>query len=530
MIKNKLILYLSIIVLTVFICHADRVALWPDGKIPDFQSHQIAATNKVVKAKNFNRSDHIMPHLDWFDPPKKKNGACILLITGGGYNACVDGLWIDRLAKIFTELGYVCVNLTYRTPRPEGLPIYQSAWQDGQRAVRLIRRAAKDRGFDPEKIGAIGFSAGSHMTVMLGSSSLTQAYQPIDELDKLPCHINLAIPVYTAYALTDGLTGRNTRDGDSIDVKLSDAFKFDANTCPMALFHGGTDAYSPNGSIQIYRELRRMNIPAEIHLFADRGHGFMGDPNKGENGTAFDHWIDRITEFMRQMNFDGQLGKEVDLLSRFKSDAYRKEYRKESIWPDGKIPDLQAKQNQPYLEWHMPKELKTKAIQIIYSGGGYGGNSPDSFEVAPTRRYLNEKGMTVVTLKYRSPRPLGGLAKHTTAWQDLQRTIRIVRNQAEEEGLDPNRIGIMGSSAGGHLTLMGATSSKNRSYLPIDKLDKIPCNVQWAVAIYPAYVLTDGVNGGNKHGGNEDDVRIVPEFSFDLASCPMLFIHGDKDI
>ena len=88
----------------------------------------------------------------------------------------------------------------------------------------------------------------------------------------------------------------------------------------------------------------------------------------------------------------------------------------------------------------------------------------------------------------------------------------------------------MGSSAGGHLTLMGATSSKNRAYLPIDKLDKIPCNVQWAVAIYPAYVLTDGVNGGNKNGGNEDDVRIVPEFSFDLASCPMLFIHGDKDV
>ena len=454
----------------------------------------------------------------------------MLLITGGGYNACVDGLWIDRLAKRFTDLGYVCVNLTYRTPRPIGLPIYQSAWQDGQRAVRLIRRAAKDRGFDPEKIGALGFSAGSHMTVLLATSSLTPAYQPIDELDKLPCHINMAIPVYTAYALTDGLTGRNTRNGDGIDIKLSDTFKFDANTCPMALFHGGTDVYSPNGSIQIYRELRRMKIPAEIHLFADRGHGFMGDPNKGENGTAFDHWIDRITEFMRQMNFDGQLGREVDLMSRFKSDEYRIKYRKESVWPDGKIPDLQAKQNQPYLEWHMPKELKTKAIQIIYSGGGYGGNSPDSFEVAPVRRYLNKKGMTVVTLKYRSPRPLGGLAKHTTAWQDLQRTIRIVRNQAEKEGLDSNPIGIMGSSAGGHLTLMGATSSKNRSYLAIDKLDKIPCNAQWAVAIYPAYALTDGINGGNKNGGNENDVRIAPEFSFDLATCPMLFIHGDEDV
>ena len=193
------------------------------------------------------------------------------------------------------------------------------------------------------------------------------------------------------------------------------------------------------------------------------------------------------------------------------------------------MPDEQKKQCQPYLEWHLPKELKTKAIQIIYSGGAYGGNDPDGFEVAPARRYLNEKGMTVVTVKYRTPRPQGGLAKHTTAWQDLQRAIRIVRSEAAAKGLDPDRIGIMGSSAGGHLTLMGATSSKSRSYSPIDDLDKLPCNVRWAVAIYPAYALTDGADSHNAKGGNEDDARLVPEFSFDLATCPMLFIHGDAD-
>jgi acetyl esterase/lipase len=114
----------------------------------------------------------------------------------------------------------------------------------------------------------------------------------------------------------------------------------------------------------------------------------------------------------------------------------------------------------------MPKNLKTKGIQIIYSGGGHNHNNPDALEVAPIRRYLNEQGITVVTLKYRTPRPSkeSGLAKHTTAWQDLQRTIRLVRSQAEKYGLDPNKIGIMGSSAGGHLTLMGVTSSRHQSY------------------------------------------------------------------
>jgi len=514
---------------TALACAGERVELWSEGKIPDFQPQQIAATTQEVKAPGFKAAKHAMPYLDWYEAPVEKNGACMLLISGGGYQNCCDGEWIDRVAKKLTRLGFVCVSLTYRTPRPQGLPIYQSAWDDGQRAVRRVRSEAQKRGFDPEKIGAFGFSAGSHLTVLLATSALTPAYGAIDDLDQLPCHLNWAVPVYTAYALTDGLTGPNTRDGDAIDAKLSDVFKFDAKTCPMALFHGGTDAYSPNGSTQIYRQLRRMKIPAEIHLFADRPHGFMGDPAKGEEGTAYDHWLDRVAEFLRQMNFDGRLGAEENLMARYPNDDARGEYRRESLWPEGKMPDVQKHQCQSYLEWHLPKELRTKAIQIIYSGGGYGGNDPDGFEVAPTRRFLNEKGMTVVTVKYRTPRPQGGLAKHTTAWQDLQRAVRIVRSEAPAQGLDPDRIGIMGSSAGGHLTLMGATSSKSRSYAPIDDLDKLPCNVRWAVAIYPAYALSDGEESPNAKGGNEDDARLVPEFSFDLATCPILFMHGDTD-
>jgi acetyl esterase/lipase len=155
-------------------------------------------------------------------------------------------------------------------------------------------------------------------------------------------------------------------------------------------------------------------------------------------------------------------------------------------------------------------------------------NAPGSFEVTPARRYLNDLGMTVVTLRYRSPRP-EGLSKHTTAWQDLQRAIRVVRSEAAQYGLDPDRIGIMGSSAGGHLTLMGVTSARHKSYLPVDAIDRLSCKVQWGVGIYPAYALTDGVDGHNAHGGNEDADILVPEFSFDLDTAPMLMIHGDAD-
>ena len=497
---------------------AEVQPLWPEGKIPDFQEGQIAAPSQEVQEPGFDRAAHRMPYLDWDEKPANPNGACVILISGGGYNCTCDGPAFRPLEKLLLDNGVTCVWLWYRTPRPQGAPIYQSGWEDGQRAVRLVRAAAKERGFDPERIGVLGCSAGSHLSVMLATSALTPAYEKVDEIDEIPCHVNWAIPMCVAYALTDGLTGPNVRDGDAPDVKLNPSFKFDAKTCPMCFFHGGNDIYAPNGSTQLYRQLRRMKIPAELHLDPDRGHGPVDAKKFG-----------RAIEFMRQMGFLGPVAPEADLMKRT-NDGGRGTYSgKIDIWPEGKMPDVQTNQCTPYLEWHFPKELKTKAIQIIYSGGSYMGNGPDGFEVAPARRFLNEHGMTVVTMKYRTPRPYTGLQKHVTAWQDLQRAIRIVRSQAAAKGLDPDRIGIMGSSAGGHLTLMGATSSRHRSYWPIDDLDKIPCNVQWAVAIYPAYALTDGGEKPNAKGGNEDDARPVPEFSFDLATCPILFIHGDAD-
>lgn len=493
--------------------------LWPEGKVPYFQEHQIAVPSQQAKAADFKASEHRMPYLEWEESPANANGAVMLLLSGGGYNNTCDGPAFKPLAAQLASNGVTCVWLWYRTPRPKGLEYFRTAWADGQRAVRLVRSQAAAKGLDPKRIGVMGMSAGGHLTVLLATSSMTPAYERVDELDDLPCNVNWAIAQSPAYLLTDGLGRANTRDGDAPDVKLDSCFKFDAQTCPMCMMHGGNDVYSPNGSTQVYRQLRRMKIPAELHLDADRPHCVL-KPAKFERGL----------EFMRQMGFLGPLAAEVALLDRFASDDDQAIVEKQLVWPEGKTPDVQTNQCVPYIEWHLPKVLKTKAIQIAYSGGSYNHNGPESFEVAPIRRYLNAKGMTVVTMKYRVPRPAAPLQKHVTAWQDLQRAIRLVRSQAAAKGLDPERIGIMGESAGGHLTLMGATSSKHKAYWPIDEIDKtVPCNVQWAIAIYPAYSLTDGGEKPNAQGGNEDDSRLVPEFSFDLATCPILFLHGDND-
>ena len=514
----KRIAFLLFALCAIHLVSAAKIeTVWPKGKMPHRQAHQIAAMLDEASAEGFCPDKHREAYIEWMPAPEKgvRTDACMILISGGGYFSCCDVGLVDEWNRRFTQEGIQCVKFVYRTPRPQGLPIYQTAWEDAQRAVRLIRSQARKRGIDPEKIGVVSQSAGSHLALLLATSSQTPAYEPIDALDTISCHINWAIVNSPAYVTTDAEEGTPaTRQGYGVDVKLSSIYKFDARTCPMSLHHGGADEYSPNGSTLIYRELRKRGIPAELHLYPGRPHGAYG--------------LERGVEFMRQMEFYRPLEPEVDIMKRYDSDDACAKTVETDVWPEGKMPDARESQCKPLIKWYFPKEKKTDAIQIIYSGGSYMGNDWNGFEVAPARRYLNQLGMTVVTMCYRTPRP-EGLPKHVTAWQDLQRAIRTVRSEASKYGLDGNQVGIMGSSAGGHLTLMGVTSSMHQSYLPMDDIDRIPCNVQWGIGIYPAYVLKDGADGHNSHGGNTDEDTLVPEFSFDLQTAPMLFIHGDAD-
>lgn len=514
----KRIAFLLFALCAIHLVSAAKIeSVWPKGKMPHRQAHQIAAMLDEASAEGFCPDKHREAYIEWMPAPEKgvRTDACMILISGGGYFSCCDVGLVDEWNRRFTQEGIQCVKFVYRTPRPQGLPIYQTAWEDAQRAVRLIRSQARKRGINPEKIGVVSQSAGSHLALLLATSSQTPAYEPIDALDTISCHINWAIVNSPAYVTTDAEEGTPaTRQGYGVDVKLSSIYKFDARTCPMSLHHGGADEYSPNGSTLIYRELRKRGIPAELHLYPGRPHGAYG--------------LERGVEFMRQMEFYKPLEPEVEIMKRYDSDDACAKTVETDVWPEGKMPDAREGQCKPLIKWYFPKEKKTDAIQIIYSGGSYMGNDWNGFEVAPARRYLNQLGMTVVTMCYRTPRP-EGLPKHVTAWQDLQRAIRTVRSEASKYGLDGNQVGIMGSSAGGHLTLMGVTSSMHQSYLPMDDIDRIPCNVQWGIGIYPAYVLKDGADGHNSHGGNTDEDTLVPEFSFDLQTAPMLFIHGDAD-
>lgn len=270
-----------------------KTPIWPEGRIPDFQPNQIAATTDEAAAPGFDPATARWPHIQWYPEPDPAvaTDALAVIISGGGYDCCCD---LPAYRPLVAELllsGIHCVNFTYRTPRPKDLPIYQTAWEDGRRAMRVIRREAIRRGLDPRKTGAMSCSAGSHLALLLGLSSHSpELHPPVDALDEEPQPpLAWLLAMCPAYVLSDGTTGPNENGGEGASV--DPIFKIDDAACPVCFLHGSADPYSPLASTQLWRRLREKDVHVELHLDAGRGHGPVGPGPFREHAIGFLHRI-----------------------------------------------------------------------------------------------------------------------------------------------------------------------------------------------------------------------------------------------
>ena len=159
-------------------------------------------------------------------------------------------------------------------------------------------------------------------------------------------------------------------------------------------------------------------------------------------------------------------------------------------------------------------EVATGAAMVVCPGGGYEILAYD-LEGDEICQWLTEIGVTAVLLKYRVPRRTG-LEKHTAPLQDVQRAISLVRSKAEELNLDPQRIGVMGFSAGAHLAAMASTSYDKRTYPEVDAADKVSCKPDFCLLVYPAYL--DGPN-----------FTIAPELKVTAQTPPTMLVQTEDD-
>lgn len=161
-----------------------------------------------------------------------------------------------------------------------------------------------------------------------------------------------------------------------------------------------------------------------------------------------------------------------------------------------------------------PKDNNTRAAIIVCPGGGYNVLAFD-LEGTEVCELFNSFGINCVLLKYRVP-IRKGQPMHEAPLQDLQRAIAYTRSHAKEWGIDDDKIGVMGFSAGAHLAALASNCYDELSYLPTDMYDQAPICPNFALIIYPAFL--DGEN-----------FSIASELEVSKDTCPTFLVQTQDD-
>lgn len=161
------------------------------------------------------------------------------------------------------------------------------------------------------------------------------------------------------------------------------------------------------------------------------------------------------------------------------------------------------------------QELACGTAMIVCPGGGYGILAYD-LEGTEICEWLNDLGITAVLLKYRVPRR-EGREKHEAPLQDAQRAISYIRANSEALHVNPERIGIMGFSAGAHLSVMVSNCYQERTYPVVDATDQASVRPDFCLLVYPAYL--DGKTFGT----------LASEINVTANTPPTMLVQTEDD-
>ena len=225
--------------------------------------------------------------------PARPDGRALLSIPGGGYHfLSVENEGIN-VARALAPAGVTVFVLAYRLPgegwlEPEDVPL-----QDGQCAMRLIRRDAAKFGIDPAKLGCIGFSAGGLLAASLAVAWADPVYARVDGADGIdakPAFAGLVYPV---------ISGEQMRVGKYPSARFDASHRVDGDTPPVFIVHALDDpVVSAASPIAMMTACREAQVPVEAHFFAEGGHGFgpaylPADHPGARWPELFDLWMTR---------------------------------------------------------------------------------------------------------------------------------------------------------------------------------------------------------------------------------------------
>jgi acetyl esterase/lipase len=276
-----------------------QVAIWPGTPpnfVPDPQPEAEAST-------------HVSrPTMTVYAPNGRNTGVAVVVFPGGGYQVLAMDLEGTEICDWLTSRGMTCVLLKYRVPNSgptmkDGRRYYppvQTALQDAQRTIGLVRQHAAQWHVDPRKVGVIGFSAGGHLVAAVSTHFGQRTYRAVDAADALSCRPDFAIAAYPGHlwALED--EDRATRKQE--DLTLRPDIRVRPDTPPTFLVQAeNDDVDTVEQSLAYYVALQKAGVPAELHLYAKGGHAF----GLRKSNLPINNWPGLVEQWLRSIRMLG---------------------------------------------------------------------------------------------------------------------------------------------------------------------------------------------------------------------------------
>lgn len=264
--------------------------LWPavaPGEKGDIGEERDAtkSTDGLVAGKRVIRLGNVSKPTLSIYPAARKNdtGTTVLVVPGGGYHILALDLEGTEVCEWFNSIGVTAALLKYRVPARAGLGKHEAPLQDAQRAMGLLRSQAKELGLNPQRLGAVGFSAGGHLVAAL-SSAPQRIYPLVDTFDSASCRPDFNIVIHPGY-----LVIKEESDKIAPDVQVT------TNHPPTFLVMTQDDPVRVENAVFYYMALKQAGVPSELHTYPTGGHGY--GLRKTEHYVT--SWPDRAADWMR---------------------------------------------------------------------------------------------------------------------------------------------------------------------------------------------------------------------------------------
>ncbi len=233
--------------------------------------------------------------------PNIANGRGVLVLGGGGYFRIQTWKESTPAARWLQNRGYTAFELLYRLPN-DGWAV-SAPFADAQRAMKIIRARGDEFDVNSDEIGIMGFSAGGHLAGFTALQPGRRFYAGADRYESASARPDFAALLFPVVSLRKPFDTTRTRReiiGDSPTRAAEDAWSLDTYAAkdapPMILFSSADDPTTPPGhNLALFEALTRAGASAEMHIFADGGHGWgLGTPEQtlSQWPKLFAAWLD----------------------------------------------------------------------------------------------------------------------------------------------------------------------------------------------------------------------------------------------